>query len=105
VVPFLFLLSASIKRRPRVLVAAGILILFGRWLDLYMLIMPTQWDGPKLGLSEIAMPVACGAIAYLIVVRSLARAPLIPLGDPIMAADLPGHADHVHPWRKEPEKS
>jgi hypothetical protein len=94
VVPFAVLLSASVKRRPRVLVAAAMLFLAGHWLDLYLLVMPTQWPEPKLGLPEVAAAVGCGALVYLVVTWSLARAPLVPLGDPVIAAD---RADRSEP--------
>lgn len=85
IVPFLTLISIRAKRTPKRLKIVCVVVLFGHWLDLYMLIMPSMWQTPKIGLIEI--PIAAGYIAllYLIFVRTLQRAPLAPLHDPIMA--------------------
>jgi len=85
IVPFLTLISIRAKRTPKLLKIVCVVVLAGHWLDLYMLIMPSMWQTPKIGLIEI--PIAAGYIAllYLIFVRTLQRAPLEPLHDPIMA--------------------
>ena len=87
VVPFLVLLSARSKRNPRVLAVVAVTILCGRWLDLYLLIMPESWSTPRLGVFEVATAAGYTALIFVIVVRSLARAPLVPRNDPIVAAE------------------
>jgi hypothetical protein len=86
-IPFFALLPARPKRDPRVLGVVAVVILCGRWLDLYVLIMPGSWSAPRLGLFEVV--VACGyaALMFLLFMRSLSRAPLVPVNDPILAAE------------------
>jgi hypothetical protein len=85
IIPFLVLLSVRAKCTTKVLKTICIVVLIGHWLDLYMMIMPAVWKGPKIGLLEI--PIAAGYIAllYLVFVSGLRKAPLVPLNDPILA--------------------
>jgi Ni/Fe-hydrogenase subunit HybB-like protein len=84
-VPFLLLLSARAKRDPRVLAATSLLLLAGRWLDLHLLVLPAVAPAPALGLPELSTATACGALAFVVVARALARAPLVPVHDPLLA--------------------
>jgi hypothetical protein len=84
VVPFIVLLPASAKQKPKVLIAMSVLLLAGHGLDLYLLIMPSFRPAPGLGLSDLAMTCGFGALVYLLFTRALARAPLVPLNDPIL---------------------
>lgn len=93
VVPFLALISVKAKCTPKVLKAICVLVLCGHWLDLYMLIMPTQWDSPKILLE---LPIAAGyaGLLYFIFTRSLAQAPLVAMNDPILLAEM--QVEHAH---------
>jgi hypothetical protein len=94
VIPFVVLLSARTKRNPKVLIIICTLLLLGHWLDLYLLVMPNfSPAGPNLGLKEIAIAAGYLALAYLLFIRSLARVPLTPLNDPILAYEAHGHAN------------
>lgn len=90
IVPFVGLLSRRAKSNLRILKAISMVILGGRWLDLYVLIMPAFGNGPGNGI--IAIPIALGhfALLYLIFLRSLVSTSLVPLHDPLLEGS-PGH--------------
>jgi len=98
VIPFLALLSARAKMDPRRLAAVSALLLVGHWLDLYVLIMPSAWREPRFGLPELLLAVAFAALVALLFRFYARRAPLVPLHDPVLAADgaAGGHADRRH---------
>jgi hypothetical protein len=99
VIPFLALLSVRAKCTHRVLKAIAILLLCGHWLDLYLLLMPSIWKTPKIGLYEIAMAAGCAACVFLVFVRSFNHAEAVPLNDPILAFEQMrsiAHADPAH---------
>jgi len=92
IIPFFALLPRNNKRNVRVMSAICVLVLLGRWLDLYILVMP-HWSPPRFGILEIAMAAGAAGLIYLIFVRSLSRAPLLPRHEPVLAT-LRGHAQH-----------
>jgi hypothetical protein len=85
VLPFCALLSARAKRSPRVLACVCLVLLLGRWLDLYIMVMPSSWTAPQLGPTEIGLALAGAAIFALSAVLVLARAALVPTSCPLLA--------------------
>jgi hypothetical protein len=92
VIPFLVLLSVRAKCTQNVLKAITVLILCGRWLDLYLLVTPSVWTAPKFGFLEIAIAAGYLSLLFLVFVRSISSAPLVPAHDPILAYEQ----SHVH---------
>jgi hypothetical protein len=97
VVPFLALLSVRAKCTHRVLKAIAILLLCGHWLDLYLLLMPSIWSAPHIGLYEITIAAGCVAFAFLVFVRHFNRAEPVPLNDPVLAFEQFYAIDHQEP--------
>ncbi|MFI5362789.1 MAG: hypothetical protein ACHQ49_12525 [Elusimicrobiota bacterium] len=83
VLPFALLLPAKRKRRERTLLAGAAIVLAGRALDLYMLVMPPVLGArPSLGLAEPAAFVGLAAIFVLAFDRAFAAAAPEPMRDP-----------------------
>ncbi len=93
VVPFFALLPRLNKQRPGVLVRVAIVLLAGRWLDLYLMIMPPFSGGkPRIGIWEIGMAAGLAGAFALGLLAALRKAPLVPLRDPYLAESLHYHA-------------
>lgn len=91
-IPFFVLLPRQAKRNASLMVKVSILLLFGRWLDLYMMILPPiASERPPLGLWEIGLPAGAVGVFVLVFVRALRAAPLIPMKDPFLAESLHHH--------------
>jgi len=92
VVPFLALLPRAAKRNPGVLAKVALAVLVGRWLDLYLMVTPHFQPGaPVFGVWELAAAVLAASVAVLAVLRTLTRAPMVPIGDPLLAESLRHH--------------
>jgi hypothetical protein len=91
--PFFALLPRRNKYNPGVLVKVCVVLLAGRWLDLYLMIMP-PFAGKQLpiGSLEIGVSVAGFALFILALFRALRRAPLVPVNDPFLEESLHYHA-------------
>jgi hypothetical protein len=85
VIPFFTLLPRPSKRSMKIMIGMCVLVLCGRWLDLYIMVMPEHWASPHVGPLELAMAAGTGGLIYLIVIRGLSRAPLVPPHEPVLA--------------------
>ena len=88
VVPFVALLPRATKRNPRVLIGIASTVLAGRWLDLYLVILPETTARPQFGLVEVATALGAAGLLIGFTMRALAAAPLVPANDPFLAASL-----------------
>lgn len=92
IVPFFVLLPRSAKRSESVLLHVAIVVLVGRWLDLYVTIEPSVTEhGPVAGLSELGATLLGVAVVALGIRAALKRAPLVPRRDPYLEESLHHH--------------
>ncbi|HKS76773.1 MAG TPA: hypothetical protein VJQ82_26390 [Terriglobales bacterium] len=93
VVPFFALLPRMNKQRAGILVRVSIVLLAGRWLDLYLMIMPPFSGGkPHIGIWEIGLAAGLVGAFGLGFLAALGRAPLVPVRDPYLTESLHYHA-------------
>ena len=84
VFPILLLMNADYKRIPWFVVMAGIVILFGHYIDIFNMIMPaTVGDRWFIGVPEIASILLFAGLFILIVFTALTKAPLLVKGYPL----------------------
>jgi hypothetical protein len=90
--PFLALLPRATKRTPSLLVKVAVLVLLGRWLDLYLMINPPSMGAkPSFGAWEFGLMLGTVGLCGLVVFRALRRAAPVPVGDPWLADSLHHH--------------
>jgi hypothetical protein len=71
----------------------SVVLLAGRWLDLYLMIMPPFSAGkPRIGIWEIGMVAGLAGVFLLGVLAALRKAPLVPVRDPYLAESFHYHA-------------
>lgn len=88
-IPFLLLLPRATKRCGAFLAGIAVIVLLGRWLDLYMMIYPSVFDGgPVFGLWEAGAALFVMGVAASASLWALGRAPIVPLRDPRLAEGL-----------------
>ena len=93
VIPFVTLLPRAAKRSEGVLLKVCTVMLIGRWLDLYLTVMPAKSGGtPPFGIWETGIFLGAAALFAAWVFRSLGQADLIPSGDPTLERSLHHHA-------------
>lgn len=96
VAPFLILMPRAPKRNPSVLLAMAVLILAGRWLDMYLMVVPPLGGGPFQALGIVEAGLAAGGVGVflLVVPRALGKASLVPINDPFLVESLPHAEEH-----------
>lgn len=93
IVPFFVLMPRMNKARPGVLARVAMVVLLGRWLDLYLMIAPPFAGAqPRVGVWEIGAAAGLAGIFGLALLRALRRAPLVAIRDPQLASSLHYHA-------------
>jgi hypothetical protein len=91
-VPFVVLLPKRTKRTGGLLAKVAVVVLLGRWLDLYLMIEPaTGGSNPQFGPWEVAAIAGTFALFILVFARAMGSAPPVPLGDPFLAESLHYH--------------
>jgi Ni/Fe-hydrogenase subunit HybB-like protein len=83
-IPFLVLLSRSAKRNPRVLGTVAALVLAGRWVDLFLMIFPSQVAEASMpGALDVGLLLGAAGLFGLAFFRGLSKASLVPIHEPI----------------------
>ena len=83
--PFLVLINTDFKRITGIVVFAGIVILFGHYIDFFNMIMPaTVGDQWFIGVSEIASLMFFLGLFIFVVFTALTKAPLVPKNNPFI---------------------
>jgi hypothetical protein len=87
--PVLVLLPQSIKFRPGAMALVGAWLLIGQYIDISWLVLPVHSQhGPLLAVWDLlALMAVCGTSAAYAAFR-LRGAPIVPLGDPILAESV-----------------
>jgi hypothetical protein len=106
-VPFVVLLPRVAKQRAGVLAAVSLMVLAGRWLDLYLQILPRSGGAPLAGAAwEIGLAAGAAGLFALVFFTALRRAALVPLGDPLLPESLPALGLARSPsWASRPGSS
>ncbi len=93
VIPFLVLLPRGNKQSPGVLVRISVVLLLGRWLDLYLMILPPfSAAAPAIGPIEIGLAAGAAGLFGYGLFAALKQAPLVPARDPHLEESLHYHA-------------
>jgi hypothetical protein len=96
VVPFLILLSQTIKRNPKTLASLAVFIIAVRIIDVFWLVEPNfNTAGFHVSWLDFAAPLAVGGIFVALFLMELAKRPLMPLGAPDLQKTL-AHGRHSH---------
>jgi hypothetical protein len=80
VVPFLGLLTRPPKMVPQVLAFFAALILVGHWLERFLLVVPSIWEGESLPLGAVEVGIALGFAGLFLASYAwyLRRVPILP---------------------------
>ena len=82
IVPFLVLMPRAAKRNTVVVIAMSMGLLAMHWVDLYWIIYPQFADSPAFGLIEVATGIGFVALFFMLAIKMLCSAPIIPIRDP-----------------------
>jgi hypothetical protein len=92
VIPFFVLLPRPCKRSESVMLKIAVVVLIGRWVDLYVMIFPpVTGDVPVMGLPEVASVVCVCGLSALLFIKSFADAKPMPRNDPFLNESLNYH--------------
>lgn len=85
VLPILILMSNTSKRNYFTVIFMALLILFGHWLDFFVMIMPGIMGGEwALGWFEIGITMGFAGLLMWVVSRTLTKSNLIPTNNPFL---------------------
>ena len=91
-IPFLVLLPRESKRDGSILVKIALIVLAGRLLDLYLMVIPAvSPETPLAGWTPIGIVVGAAGVLVCVFMRAFGQAAVIPVRDPYLAESLHHH--------------
>lgn len=92
-VPFFVLLPKPAKRNASVMMKVAVVLLIGRWVDLYLMVFPsTTGDTSTFGIWEFAGVCCVAAAGLTLLDRSFRTSNPVPQNDPLLVESLHYHA-------------
>ena len=93
VIPFFVLLPRPAKRSGSVMMKVAIVVLLGRWVDLYVMVFPsTLGDAPVFGVWEVASICCLIGVTGLLFFRAFGAAAPVPKTDAYLRESMHYHA-------------
>ncbi len=90
--PFLLLMTRDSKRHARILKVVCPIVVFGHWLDFYLMVTPgTLGNNGSFGFLEIGLILVYFSAFLYVVLGSLAKAPLFAKNHPMLQESLHHH--------------
>jgi hypothetical protein len=92
VTPFLVLMKAGAKRNYAIVTFTAVIIIFGHWLDFYVMVRPGPL-GAHAHLSWFELGIAAGYVGMIVwlVGRALEKVPLVPMYHPFLKESIIHH--------------
>ncbi len=91
-IPFLVLLPAKAKKNLGVLLKVAVTVLLGRWLDLYLMVLPPLGGTrPEISAWEIGPAMGMVGLFGLVFFNGMRKASVVPVNDPYLAESLAVH--------------
>jgi hypothetical protein len=88
-VPFMLLMSRWLKRRPVLVAATAVWVLLMCYFDIFWMVMPNlHHDVFRLSWLDLVCVIAVGGVFLSVFTAKLARAKLVPAGDPRLPESL-----------------
>ncbi|MDO8678144.1 MAG: hypothetical protein Q7R30_06225 [Acidobacteriota bacterium] len=92
-VPLLALMARPMKRHAGMLTKVALAVLVGRWLDLYLMILPTVSPAaPPIGPSEIGAALLTAGLFLRVFTGAFQQAAPVPVKDPFLSESLHYHS-------------
>ena len=89
VVPVLILVNRDFVRNSKILAAVCVILLFGHWLDFYMMIMPGTVENHRaFGWVEVGSALGFGGLFAFLVLNKLSKHALAPAKHPFLEESL-----------------
>ena len=87
-IPFTVLLSRAVKTHTRGITAIAVSVLVGMWLERFLLVSPSLWNGDDVPLGVLEIVITAGVAAAFAVCYAtfLQMFPVLPVSDPRLTA-------------------